>query len=151
MIDVGSPFPPFELPDQTGTIVKLSDLHGTPTVVYFYPKDDTSGCTREACDFQSGLTNVDGARIVGVSPDSVKSHQKFAEKYGLEFTLLADVEKKLCEGCGVWVEKSMYGKKYMGVERTTFLLDSAGVVQAVWRKVKPEGHAAEVYAALAKL
>jgi peroxiredoxin Q/BCP len=151
MIDVGARFPDFSLPDQHGKLVALADLKGAPTVVYFYPKDDTSGCTVEACEFQSILPEVKGARVIGVSPDSSKSHLKFASKFGLEFTLLADVEKVLCGACGVWVEKSMYGKKYMGVERSTFLLDRNGVVCNVWRKVKPEGHAAEVYAAIAAL
>ena len=148
MIDVGDRFPSFNLNDQTGASLKLEDLKGQRVVVYFYPKDDTSGCTAEACEFRDLMPDIRGAKIVGVSPDSEKSHQKFANKYGLNFTLLADVDHKLAETCGIWVEKSMYGKKYMGVERTTYLLDEGGIVQRVWRKVKPQGHAADVQAAL---
>lgn len=148
MIDIGSKFPAFALKDQHGATVTLDSLLGSPSVVYFYPKDDTSGCTKEACEFQESLPRFTGAKVVGVSPDSVKSHAKFAEKYGLKFTLLADESRALIEACGLWVEKSLYGKKYMGVERTTFLLDGSGVVTHVWRKVKPEGHAEEVRAAL---
>jgi peroxiredoxin Q/BCP len=118
------------------------------TVVYFYPKDDTSGCTAEACEFRDAMPDISGARVVGVSPDNVKSHRKFVDKYNLNFTLLADVDHTLAEACGVWVEKSMYGNKYMGVDRTTYIVDEDGVVRHVWRKVKPLGHAAEVQAAL---
>lgn len=149
MISVGQPFPAFSLPDQDGRTVDQSILRGQKTIVYFYPKDDTSGCTAEACEFRDAMPRFSGAVVIGVSPDGPKSHRKFADKYGLPFTLLADEEHKLAEACGVWVEKSMYGKKYMGVERTTFLVDENGLVQHVWRKVKPQGHAAEVLAALA--
>lgn len=124
------------------------DLLGAKAIVYFYPKDDTSGCTVEACEFRDSLPRFEGARVIGVSPDSPKSHQKFVAKFQLPFTLLADVDKTLAEGCGVWVEKSMYGKKYMGVARTTFLIDERGIVERVWRQVKPQGHAAEVLGAL---
>lgn len=151
MIDVGTPFPEFELPDQTGQVRTKADFLGSPTVFYFYPKDDTPGCTKEACAFRDQLPAFDGARVVGVSPDSVDSHQKFAKKHGLQFPLLADVEQALAQACGVWVEKSMYGKKYMGIERSTFLVDSEGIVRRVWRKVKPEGHAEEVAEALKSL
>lgn len=148
MTDVGDLFPAFSLQDQDGNTVTRDDLLGSASVVYFYPKDDTSGCTVEACEFRDRLEQVPGAKVFGVSPDSVKSHKKFAEKYGLTFPLLADVEKALCTACGVWVEKSMYGKKYMGVERTTFVLDAEAKVAAVFRKVKPAGHAAEAMASL---
>jgi peroxiredoxin Q/BCP len=148
MIDVGDRFPDFTLQDQNGGTLTLSDLRGLKTVVYFYPKDDTSGCTAEACEFRDAMPDISGARVVGVSPDNVKSHRKFVDKYNLNFTLLADVDHTLAEACGVWVEKSMYGNKYMGVDRTTYLLDEDGVVRHVWRKVKPQGHAAEVQAAL---
>jgi peroxiredoxin Q/BCP len=148
MIDVGDRFPDFTLQDQDGGTLTLSDLRGLKTVVYFYPKDDTSGCTAEACEFRDAMPDISGARVVGVSPDNVKSHRKFVDKYNLNFTLLADVDHTLAEACGVWVEKSMYGNKYMGVDRTTYLLDEDGVVRHVWRKVKPQGHAAEVQAAL---
>ena len=148
MLETGSPFPEFALPDENGNIVSLSDLKGQKVVIYFYPKDDTSGCTMEACEFRDVLPNVPGAKIVGVSPDNEKSHRKFADKYNLPFTLLADTEHALCDAVGVWVEKSMYGKKYMGVERTTFILNPDGLVSKVFNKVKPQGHAAEVIAAL---
>lgn len=148
MIEAGATLPDFSLQDQDGNVLTNKDLLGTKTIVYFYPKDDTSGCTVEACEFRDSIPNFEGAKVIGVSPDSPKSHQKFIAKFGLNFTLLADVDKKLAEACGVWVEKSMYGKKYMGVARTTFLLDEAGKVLRVWKQVKPQGHAAEVLAAL---
>lgn len=148
MLDEAASFPSFSLPDQDGNVVDSNSLRGQKVVVYFYPKDDTSGCTAEACEFRDRLTDIPGAKVIGVSPDSSKSHRKFADKYGLTFTLLADTEHSLAEACGVWVEKSMYGKKYMGIERTTFLLDESGVITKVFRKVKPQGHAAEVIAAL---
>lgn len=148
MTDTGDLFPDFSLPDQDGKTHTLADLKGSRTIVYFYPKDDTSGCTTEACEFRDSVPRFDGAKVYGVSPDPVKSHKKFADKYGLNFPLLADTEQALCNAVGVWVEKSMYGRAYMGVERTTFLLDAEGRVERVWRKVKPAGHAAEVLAAL---
>ena len=135
MLEAGAPFPEFELLNQDGTTISKANLAGSPAVIYFYPKDDTSGCTAEACEFQVSLPDIAGVRVVGVSPDSVKSHRKFADKYGLTFDLLADTEKQLCEAVGVWVEKSMYGTKYMGVERTTFLLDANGVITRVFNKV----------------
>jgi thioredoxin-dependent peroxiredoxin len=144
----GSPFPIFSLLDQDGNSVTNEALLGKKSVIYFYPKDDTSGCTVEACGFQERLSDIPGAAVFGVSPDNTKSHRKFADKFGLKFTLLADTEKSLAEACGVWVEKSMYGKKYMGVERTTFVLDEKGTVTKVFIKVKPTGHAAEVIAVL---
>lgn len=147
-ITVGVPFPEFSLQDQDGNTVTNADLAGSKTLVYFYPKDDTSGCTAQACALQESMPKFEGVNVVGVSPDSVKSHRKFADKYGLTFKLLADVDKQLCEATGVWVEKSMYGKSYMGVERSSFLLDENGVVLQVWRKVKPAEHAAHVLAAL---
>ncbi len=148
MLDVNQPFPDFELADQNGAIHTRGGLLGSPTVVFFYPKDDTSGCTVEACGFRDVFPRFEGAKVFGVSPDGVKSHAKFATKFGLPYTLLADTDKALCEAVGVWVEKSMYGRKYMGVERTTFLLDAEGIVRRVWRKVKPDGHAEEVLAVL---
>lgn len=147
----GVAFPNFSLLNQDGESVELSSLLGNPAIVYFYPKDDTSGCTAEACAFRDRMPAFTGAQVVGVSPDSVKSHKKFSEKYSLNFTLLADTEQALSKACGVWVEKSMYGKKYMGVERSTFLLDADGIIRRVWRKVKVDGHAAEVEQALADL
>jgi len=147
----GQRFPDFSLVNQDDRAVTLNDLLGSPTVVFFYPKDDTSGCTIEACEFRDALPQFTGAKVVGVSPDSAKSHTKFRAKFDLNYDLLADTEQTLCNACGVWVEKSMYGKKYMGVERTTFLLDSNGEILRIWRKVKPEGHAEAVRIALVEL
>ena len=148
MLNEGSPFPSFSLQNQDGNLITNSALAGQKTVVYFYPKDDTSGCTVEACGFQEKLPNIPNAKVIGVSPDGVKSHRKFADKFSLSFDLLADTDHALAEACGVWVEKSMYGKKYMGIERTTFVIDENGVVTKVFTKVKPAGHAEEVIAAL---
>ena len=148
MLKVGDAFPEFSLENQDGSVITNDALKGSVSVIYFYPKDDTSGCTAEACEFQERLSDFPGKKVFGVSPDPVKSHKKFADKYGLKFDLLADVETKLCEACGVWAEKSMYGKKYMGVLRTTFILDANGVVTHVFEKVKPQGHAAEIKAAI---
>lgn len=123
----------------------LSDFRGEKIILYFYPKDNTSGCTQEACDFRDNinrLTNV--ATVIGVSPDSIKSHIKFKEKQFLNFILLSDTEHKLAEKYGVWKEKSIYGRKYMGIERSTFILDENGNIQKEWRKVKVKGHVDEV-------
>jgi peroxiredoxin Q/BCP len=146
MIDAGDNFPPFELSDQDGKTHTLESLKGSPTILYFYPKDDTSGCTLEACAFRDEMPRFTGAKVFGVSPDGVKSHRKFADKFSLNFPLLADEGHQLAEALGIWVEKTLYGKKYMGVERTTYLLDEEGRIVEVWRKVKPEGHAQEVLA-----
>jgi peroxiredoxin Q/BCP len=148
MLNAGDIFPSFELSDQDNNIVKLNDLLGSKSIIYFYPKDDTSGCTAEACEFNELIPKFEGAKVIGVSPDSSASHKKFANKYGLTFTLLADTDQALCNAVGVWKEKSMYGKKYMGVERTTFLLDESGVIKQIWEKVKPKDHAAEVLASI---
>lgn len=148
MLDKGSPFPDFKLKDQSGQDVSNSDFAGRPVVFYFYPKDDTSGCTVEACEFRDLQPQFGDVTIVGISPDDPKSHQKFVSKYGLNFRLLADTEHALAESCGVWVEKSMYGKKYMGVERSTFLVGPDGKILEIWRKVTPKGHAEAVMAAL---
>jgi peroxiredoxin Q/BCP len=147
MLTVGQKFPDFSLQDQDGNTHTLESLKGKAFVVYFYPKDDTPGCTTEACEFRDAQPQFEGVRVFGVSPDSVKSHKKFAEKFGLNFPLLADTDKHLAEACGVWVEKSMYGKTYMGVARTTFLVDANGLVQHVWEKVTPKAHAADVLSA----
>ena len=122
-------------------------------IVYFYPKDDTPGCTKEACAFQDNLPNFAGAdaAILGISKDSEASHDKFKKKYGLNFTLVSDTDGAICEAFGVWVEKLNYGKKYMGIERSTFLIDKQGVVRQVWRKVKVDGHAEKVLEALKAL
>lgn len=150
-VDVGQPAPAFALADQSGKTHALKDFAGKWVVLYFYPKDDTSGCTAEACAFNDGLPKfkASDAVILGVSPDDTKSHAKFVEKYGLKFTLLADPEKKTLQDYGVWREKSMYGRKYMGVERTTYLIDPKGKVAFRWNKVKVTDHAAEVLAQLA--
>lgn len=148
MVQEGDRFPEFSLADQDGNTHTLASLAGSKTVVYFYPKDDTPGCTTEACEFRDAAGQLAGAKVLGVSPDSTASHQKFVKKYSLNFPLLADTEQQLSSALGIWVEKSMYGKKYMGIERTTYLLDEQGVVLKVWRKVKPNGHAADVLAAL---
>ncbi|MGP9821476.1 peroxiredoxin [Salinarimonas sp. NSM] len=150
---IGDPAPAFTLPADGGRTVSLTDLKGKAVVLYFYPKDDTSGCTKEAQAFNGMRDAFAAARavIVGVSPDSVKSHDKFKAKYELGFDLLADEEKGMLEAYGVWVEKSMYGKKYMGVERTTVLIDAEGRVAKVWPKVKVPGHAEEVLAAVQAL
>ena len=145
-LTAGDMAPDFSLPRNGGGTVSLSDFAGKPVILYFYPKDDTSGCTTEAVDF-SGLTEEFaklGATVIGVSPDSVKSHDKFAAKHNLSVVLAADEEHKALEAYGVWKEKSMYGKTYMGVERSTFLIDKAGKVAEVWRKVKVPGHAEAV-------
>lgn len=150
---IGEPAPGFTLPADGGRSVSLADFAGKALVLYFYPKDDTSGCTKEAQAF-NGLRDAfaqAGAAILGVSPDSVKSHDKFKAKYELGFDLASDEEKGMLEAYGVWVEKSMYGKKYMGVERTTVLIDAQGKVARVWPKVKVPGHAEEVLAAVKAL
>ena len=148
MINKGDQFPSFNLPDETGTLRNNTHYMGAPYIIYFYPKDDTSGCTTEACEFTAIAPDFGDLPIVGVSPDSVKSHAKFIKKHNLGITLLADEDKVLIGACGLWVEKSMYGKKYMGVDRTTYLVDKDGVVLEIWTKVKPSGHAAEVLKAV---
>lgn len=136
-----------------GTTITLASLRGSPVVLFFYPKDDTSGCTVEACGFQETLPRFEGlaARIIGVSPDPVKSHIKFKAKFDLAYPLLADTEKVICNAYGVWAEKSMYGRKYWGVNRTTFVIDRDGRIARVFEKVKPQDHAAEVAEAVAAL
>ena len=147
-IAAGQPAPDFTLPTETGDMLTLSSLRGQWVVLYAYPKDDTSGCTTESCEFRDAFPRFGGknAVILGISPDGVKSHQKFKVKYDLPFTLVADEEKVALQAYGVWKEKSMYGKKYMGVERTTFVIDPTGTIVKVFEKVKPAGHAAEVEA-----
>lgn len=146
----GGKAPAVSLKDGDGNTVKLSDFKGKYVVLYFYPKDDTPGCTIEAKEFQASLKSFEkaGAVVLGVSPDSSQSHCKFADKFGLKFTLLADEGHVVTEKYGLWVEKSMYGKKYMGVQRATFLIDGDGKIAKAWPKVKPEGHAKEVLDAI---
>jgi peroxiredoxin Q/BCP len=150
MIPEGSPAPSFELADQDGKVHKLADYKGQAVVLYFYPKDDTPGCTKEACAFRDARADYEkaGAKVLGVSPDSVASHRKFATKFDLPFTLLADPDHECAEAYGVWVEKSMYGKKYMGIERTTFVIDRKGKVAKVFPKVKVDGHSEAVLEAI---
>ena len=149
-LDVGRNAPEFTLPSETGEPLNLKDLRGAPVVLYFYPKDDTSGCTLEARDFTAlaGDFQAAGARVLGVSRDSVKSHAKFCAKHSLGITLLSDETGSVCEAYGVWKEKSMYGRTYMGIERSTFLIDADGKIARVWTKVKVKGHAAEVLEAV---
>ena len=149
MVEDGAQAPDFDLATDEGGNVKLSALKGKPVVVYFYPKDDTSGCTREAKDFSALAKDFAkaGTTVVGISPDGVQAHAKFRKKHELAVRLAADEDKAVATAYGVWVEKSMYGKKYMGVERSTFLIDGKGHVARSWRKVKVPGHAEEVLAA----
>jgi len=153
MLQEGDPAPDFSLPADGGQRVALSALKGAPVVVYFYPKDDTSGCTKEAVTF-SGLAEAFsalGARVVGVSPDTPASHDAFKARHGLKIALAADPDKEVARSYGVWVEKSMYGRKYMGVERATFLIDSNGRIAQIWRKVRVPGHAEAVLEAVGRL
>lgn len=153
MLEVGTPAPDFTLEDQSGSSHTLSVQRGKWVVVYFYPKDDTPGCTKEACSFRDALPRFQdiGAMVYGVSADDRGSHEKFARKYDLNFPLLVDPEKHVLNAYGAYGEKSMYGKKYMGVLRVTYLVDPEGKVARVWPKVKPEDHADEVRAAIAEL
>jgi peroxiredoxin Q/BCP len=148
--EAGDPAPDIALPDETGTVHRLADQRGRWTVVYFYPKDDTPGCTVEACEFRDANETIHerGADVWGISPQGAQSKRAFREKFGLPFILLADTDHAVAEAYGTWVEKVNYGKTYMGVARTTFLVDPEGRIAHTWPKVKPEGHAAEVIAAL---
>jgi len=148
----GAKAPPFKAVSDSGAPVALKDFKGRPVVLYFYPKDDTSGCTTEACGFRDSWRAVQatGAVVLGVSPDGVASHQKFKKKYELPFILLADEDHALAEAYEAWGEKSMYGRKYFGVLRKTYIIDARGKISHVFPKVKPKGHAAEVLAALAE-
>jgi peroxiredoxin Q/BCP len=145
-VEIGKPAPDFTLPTDGGGRIRLKDQRGKKVVLYFYPKDDTSGCTAEACGFRDRMPELarHGIAVIGVSRDSVASHDKFKSKYGLPFALASDLDGKVSEAYGTWVEKSMYGRKYMGVDRATFLIDEKGVVRNVWRKVKVPGHVEEV-------
>jgi peroxiredoxin Q/BCP len=152
-IQVGDKAPSFTLKDQSGTSVKLSDLKGKPVVLYFYPKDDTSGCTKQACAFRDEHSKLKrkGAVVLGVSPDDEKRHQKFIAKHELPFQLLVDGDHAVAEKYGAWGEKSMYGRKYFGIVRSTFLINAEGRVARIWTKVKVDGHVDEVLEALEAL
>jgi len=153
MIDIGSPLPDFTLAADAGKTVSAADLKGRISVLYFYPKDDTPGCTKEACAFRDGLPDFSGAgcAVYGISRDDGASHDRFKAKFSLNFPLLSDADGKLCEAFGVWKERAMYGRKFMGIERSTFLIDAEGIVRKVWRKVGVDGHVAEVLAAVREL
>jgi thioredoxin-dependent peroxiredoxin len=153
MPDEGFPAPDFTLPDQDGNPVSLADLKGQTTVLYFYPRADTPGCTTQACGVRDRSADYEsaGARVIGVSPDPVAALRKFADKQSLNFTLLADEDHSVAEQYGTWVEKSMYGKKYMGVQRSTFIIDSEGKIAKVFPKVSPKTHDDDVLEALAEL
>lgn len=149
-LEEGQKAPDFTVQTDDGRTVSLSDFRGRKVVLYFYPKDDTPGCTVEACAFRDGISKIQakGAQVLGVSVDDVGSHQKFKEKYHLNFPLLADTDKKLVKDYGVWKEKSMYGRSYMGTERTTFLIDEKGKIQKIFPKVDVKAHYEEVLQAL---
>jgi thioredoxin-dependent peroxiredoxin len=150
MVEEGQEAPDFELPSDSGERVRLSNLRGRPVVLYFYPRDDTPGCTAQACGIRDSYDDFteSGAVVLGVSTDDETSHVKFKEKYGLPFTLLADTEHEVAEAYGVWKEKTFGGKRYWGVERSTFLIDESGRISKVMRRVKPDTHAEKVLAAL---
>jgi peroxiredoxin Q/BCP len=151
MVKEGDKAPAFSLKNHEGKTVTLSEFKGKTVVIYFYPKDNTSGCTKEACSFRDVYDQIlaKGAVVIGVSPDSETSHQKFRERQGLPFYLLADTEHKTAEAYGVWGEKSLYGRKYFGILRTTFIINAEGQIIKIFPKVKPENHGQEVLAALA--
>jgi peroxiredoxin Q/BCP len=148
-LEAGDKAPAFTLATDGGGKVKLSELRGKTVVLYFYPKDDTSGCTKEACGFRDNMGRLTkaGATVIGVSRDSVAKHDKFKAKHDLNFALGSDEDGTVCEAYGTWIEKSMYGRKYMGIDRATFVIDGTGVIRNVWRKVKVPGHVDEVLAA----
>ena len=152
-LEAGDKAPSFNLPTDGGGTISLKDLKGKTVILYFYPKDDTSGCTAEACAFRDVLPDFSKAKakVVGVSKDPVEKHDKFKEKYDLTFPLASDEDGKVCDAYGTWVEKSMYGRKYMGIERSTFLIDGTGVIRAIWRKVKVPGHVDAVLKAAQEL
>lgn len=142
MLKIGDKAPDFKLPDDTGKIISLKNFKGKKVILYFYPKDMTSGCTQQACDFRDNIKKFvkKNAVVIGISADDIKSHQKFKQKYELPFTLLSDETKNVLEQYGVWKEKSMYGKKYMGIVRTTFIIDEKGKIEKIFENVKVNGH-----------
>ena len=145
-VELGDKAPNFNLPTDAGGNISLKDLKGETVILYFYPKDDTPGCTKEACAFRDALPDFSKAKakVIGVSKDPVKKHDKFKKKFDLTFPLASDEDGAVCEAYGAWVEKSMYGRKFMGIDRSTFLVDGKGVIRAIWRKVKVPGHVDEV-------
>ncbi|MBM3622192.1 MAG: thioredoxin-dependent thiol peroxidase [Alphaproteobacteria bacterium] len=145
-VEEGKKAPDFTAATDGGKKLKLSDLRGKAVILYFYPKDDTPGCTKEACGFRDSLPNFGKAKatVIGVSKDGIARHDKFKAKYDLNFPLVADEDGKICEKYGTWIEKSLYGRKYMGIDRATFLIDGTGTVRKIWRKVKVPGHVEEV-------
>ena len=145
-VSEGNKAPTFTLEADGGSIVNLKDLRGKSVVLYFYPKDSTPGCTTEACDFRDNIQSFsrNNVTVIGISKDSIKRHDNFKAKYDLPFTLASDNNNKVCENYGTWLEKSMYGKKYMGIERSTFLIDSDGIIRKIWRKVRVSGHVEDV-------
>ena len=153
LIDPGKKAPSFTLKDQDEKTHTLSDYEGRPVVLYFYPKDDTPGCTAQACGFRDSLPDFGKlkAQVIGISKDSIDRHDKFKKKYELNFPLVSDEDGKICEKYGTWVEKSLYGRKYMGIERATYLIDGKGVIRSIWRKVKVDGHVDEVLKAVKAL
>ncbi len=152
-LKIGDKAPDFTLPTDGGGAIALKAQRGKKVVIYFYPKDDTSGCTTEACGFRDAMPDFSkiDASIIGISRDPVRAHDKFKQKYQLPFTLASDETGEVCEKYGVWVQKSMYGRKYMGIERTTLLIDEKGVIRGLWPKVKIAGHVGEVLAAAQSL
>jgi len=152
-LEPGATAPDFTLPAADGVEVTLHELRGKPVVLYFYPRDDTPGCTREACAFRDRKAELGqlGAAVLGVSPDDVSSHEKFRDKHGLNFPILADVDHKVADGYGAWREKVRFGKRAMGIQRSTFLIDAEGVVRKVWKRVDVDGHDEQVIAALRSL
>ena len=152
-LSVGDTAPDFTLPTDGGGEITLSALRGKPVIIYFYPKDDTPGCTKEACGFRDQMPDFSAANatIIGISKDTVAKHDKFKTKYELNFPLASDAEGTVTESYGAWVEKNMYGKKYMGIDRSTFLIDGDGVLKGVWRKVKVPGHVDAVLSALKEI
>lgn len=152
-VEVGQVAPDFTLLSDSGEQVRLSHFRGSPVVLYFYPKDDTPGCTREACAFRDLKQEIEklGAVILGVSPDGVESHKKFRAKFGLNFPLLADIDHSVAEAYGAWREKTRFGKKTVGIQRSTFLIDANGIVRKVWKNVQVDGHDAQVLEALKAL
>ena len=147
---MGEKAPDFKAPNQEGKTIALKDFKGKSVVIYFYPKDDTPGCTIEACEFRDGMKQIKkaGAVVLGVSPDSVKSHTKFNDKFKLVFDLISDEDKVICKAYGVWAKKKLYGREYMGVLRSTFVINSQGKIARIFENVKPKGHVAEVLEAL---